>query len=64
VDLLREGSGDKVGTLTPEELASFDIIVTKNDAKPDPILNTPPRDIFGLLERYSSQFSGVVGLLP
>lgn len=53
VDLLHEESGKKVGTLTPKELTAFDLIVTRDDEEPDPILNKPPPEIFELFERYS-----------
>ena len=52
VDLLDEATGAKVGSLTPERLTAFDIIVTRDDDVPEPYLSTPPAAIFELLAQF------------
>lgn len=54
VDLIHEESGKTVGTLTPEELTAFDIIVTRDDDVQEPFLNTPPAETFELFRRFTS----------
>lgn len=53
VDLLDEASGKKVGTLTPRRLMAFDILHTRDDSGPTPLLNVAPPEIFELLRRHS-----------
>jgi hypothetical protein len=53
VALIHEESGARVGTLKPGELTAFDIVVTKDDEIFADILNSPPPDIFDLLDEYS-----------
>jgi hypothetical protein len=53
VALLHQESGKRVGTLTPEELTAFDILATRDDEVNDPVLNTPPKEVFELLREYS-----------
>jgi hypothetical protein len=55
VDLVMEKTGEKVGTLTPGELTAFDIVVTKDDEIFADHLNTPPDDIFGILDEHASR---------
>lgn len=50
VKLVLESTGERIGTLTPGELTAFDIVVTKDDEIYADILNTPPADIFRILE--------------
>jgi hypothetical protein len=53
VALIHEESGRQVGTLTPGELTAFDIVVTKDDEIFADHLNTPPSDIFEVLDRHA-----------
>jgi len=53
VKLILETTGEAVGTLTPGELTAFDIVVTKDDEIFADILNTPPKDIFNILEAHA-----------
>jgi hypothetical protein len=53
VDLLEEGSGRKVGTLTPLELTAFDIRHTIDDSRRTPLLEAAPPAIFDLFRQYS-----------
>jgi hypothetical protein len=39
--------------LTPGELTAFDIVVTKDDEIFADILNTPPKDIFTIMEAHA-----------
>lgn len=52
VDLIHEETGKKVGTLKPGELTAFDIVTTKDDEIYADFLNTPPDDIFEILEAH------------
>ena len=53
VKLVLESTGQRVGTLTPGELTAFDIVVTKDDEIFADILNTPPPDIFKILDEHA-----------
>jgi len=53
VDLVLEKTEERVGTLTPGELTAFDIVVTKDDDIFADHLNTPPDDIFGILDEHA-----------
>lgn len=53
VKLVLESTGEKIGTLTPGELTAFDIVVTKDDEIFADILNTPPPDIFRILDEHA-----------
>ncbi|MBV9773604.1 MAG: hypothetical protein JO040_06615, partial [Gemmatimonadetes bacterium] len=50
VKLVLERTGEVVGKLVPGELTAFDIVVSKDDEIFADILNTPPEDIFEVLE--------------
>jgi hypothetical protein len=50
VKLVLERTGEVVGRLVPGELTAFDIVVSKDDEIFADILNTPPADIFEVLE--------------
>ncbi|HEV7990882.1 MAG TPA: hypothetical protein VGP25_03610 [Gemmatimonadaceae bacterium] len=52
VKLVLERTGETVGSLVPGELTAFDIVVSKDDEIFADILNTPPDDIFELMEKY------------
>jgi hypothetical protein len=52
VKLVHEESGRRVGTLIPGELTAFDIVVTKDDEIFADMLNTPPPDLFPILDSY------------
>lgn len=52
VALVLEETGERVGTLTPGELTAFDIVVTKDDEIYADVLNTPPADIFEVLDEW------------
>jgi hypothetical protein len=54
VKLVLESNGQRVGTLTPGELTAFDIVVTKDDEIYADVLNTPPQDLFKVLDEYSA----------
>jgi hypothetical protein len=58
VALIHEESGARVGTLTPGELTAFDIVVTKDDEIFADVLNTPPADIFEILEEQRALANG------
>jgi len=58
VALIHEESGERVGTLTPGELTAFDIVVTKDDEIFADILNTPPPEIFDILEEQRQRTNG------
>lgn len=58
VALIHEESGNRVGTLTPGELTAFDIVVTKDDEIYADMLNTPPADIFEILEEQRALANG------
>ena len=53
VDLVLQESGEKVGTLSPGEFTAFDIVVTKDDEIFADHLNTPPDDIFEILDEHA-----------
>jgi hypothetical protein len=55
VKLVLESTGKRIGTLVPGELTAFDIVVTKDDEIYADILNTPPDDIFKILENSKFQ---------
>ena len=55
VALVHEETGARVGTLTPGELTAFDIVVTKDDEIFADVLNTPPADIFEVMEEWQSR---------
>lgn len=57
VKLLLESTGEVVGSLTPGELTAFDIVVSKDDEIFADILNTPPKDLFSILDAYSSKMA-------
>jgi hypothetical protein len=52
VKLVMEETGQRIGTLTPGELTAFDIVVTKDDEIFADLLNTPPKDIFELMDQH------------
>jgi hypothetical protein len=52
VKLVLERTGETVGRLVPGELTAFDIVVSKDDEIFADILNTPPDDIFELMEQH------------
>jgi len=52
VALVLETTGERIGTLVPGELTAFDIVVTKDDEIFADILNTPPSDIFSILDEW------------
>ncbi|HEU5110092.1 MAG TPA: hypothetical protein VFT95_16240, partial [Micromonosporaceae bacterium] len=52
VALIHEESGNRVGTLVPGELTAFDIVVTKDDEIYADVLNTPPADIFEVMDEW------------
>ena len=54
VALIHEESGHRVGTLTPGELTAFDIVVTKDDEVFADILNDAPKDLFSMIEQFTS----------
>ncbi|MFC6887069.1 MULTISPECIES: hypothetical protein [Actinomadura] len=58
VALIHEETGNRVGTLTPGELTAFDIVVTKDDEIYADVLNTPPSDIFEILEEWNQRTRG------
>ncbi|MEV6812641.1 hypothetical protein [Micromonospora sp. NPDC051296] len=58
VALIHEETGMRVGTLTPGELTAFDIVVTKDDEIYADVLNTPPADIFEILDEYRARMNG------
>jgi hypothetical protein len=53
VALILESTGQRIGTLTPGELTAFDIVTTKDDEIFADILNTPPADIFAILNEHA-----------
>ena len=50
VKLVLERTGEEVGHLIPGELTAFDIVVSKDDEIYADNLNTPPKDIFDIME--------------
>lgn len=64
VALIHEETGNRVGTLTPGELTAFDIVVTKDDEIYADVLNTPPSDIFEILEEWSQRTNGGEDVAP
>lgn len=52
VKLILERTGEVVGSLIPGELTAFDIVVSKDDEIFADILNTPPDDLFELIDKY------------
>lgn len=52
VALIHEQTGQRLGTLTPGELTAFDIVTTKDDEIYADILNTPPDDLFEILDSH------------
>jgi hypothetical protein len=58
VALVLEETGARVGTLTPGELTAFDIVVTKDDEIYADVLNTPPSDIFEVMEEWRARTEG------
>jgi len=58
VALIHEESGARVGTLVPGELTAFDIVVTKDDEIFADVLNTPPADIFEVMDEWRSRTDG------
>lgn len=58
VALIHEETGARVGTLTPGELTAFDIVVTKDDDIYADVLNTPPTDIFEVLDEWRARSNG------
>lgn len=58
VALIHEETGTRVGTLTPGELTAFDIVVTKDDEIYADVLNTPPADIFEILDEWKARTNG------
>jgi hypothetical protein len=50
VALIHEATGNRVGTLEPKRLTAFDIVTTRDDEVFDPILNTVPGDLMGVLK--------------
>jgi len=58
VALIHEETGERVGTLTPGELTAFDIVVTKDDEIFADVLNTPPSDIFEVMEEWRARMNG------
>ncbi|HEU4322725.1 MAG TPA: hypothetical protein VFS21_06210 [Roseiflexaceae bacterium] len=52
VALIHEQTGQRLGTLTPGELTAFDIVTTKDDEIYADILNTPPKDLFEILDAH------------
>ena len=62
VALIHEESGQRVGTLVPGELTAFDIVVTKDDEIYADVLNTPPADIFEIMDEYRAQ--AAAGAIP
>jgi len=52
VALIHEQTGQRLGTLTPGELTAFDIVTTKDDEIYADILNTPPADLFEILDAH------------
>jgi hypothetical protein len=61
VALIHEETGSRVGTLVPGELTAFDIVVTKDDEIFADVLNTPPGDIFEILEEQRARADSIVG---
>jgi len=61
VALIHEATGRRVGTLIPGELTAFDIVVTKDDEVFADILNTPPKDLFEILNDYASRSEELAG---
>jgi len=57
VALVHEETGQRVGTLTPGELTAFDIVVTKDDEIYADVLNTPPADIFEVMDEWRARTS-------
>jgi hypothetical protein len=55
VALVHEETGQRVGTLTPGELTAFDIVVTKDDEIYADVLNTPPADIFEVMDEWRAR---------
>lgn len=64
VALVHEQSGARVGTLVPGELTAFDIVVTKDDEIFADVLNTPPSDIFDVLEEQRARAEAGNGRVP
>jgi hypothetical protein len=60
VALIHEQTGSRVGTLIPGELTAFDIVVTKDDEIFADVLNTPPGDIFEILDEQRARADSVV----
>lgn len=58
VALVHEETGHRVGTLEPRELTAFDIVVTKDDEIYADVLNTPPVEIFEILEEWRARTEG------
>jgi hypothetical protein len=58
VALIHEETGARIGTLTPGELTAFDIVVTKDDEIYADVLNTPPADIFEVMEEWRRHTEG------
>ncbi|HKT03825.1 MAG TPA: hypothetical protein VJT31_30210 [Rugosimonospora sp.] len=58
VDLIHEETGERVGQLTPGELTAFDIVVTKDDEIYADVLNTPPSDLFEIMEEWRTRTNG------
>lgn len=58
VALIHEGTGERVGTLKPGELTAFDIVTTKDDEIYADFLNTPPDDIFEILDEHATRMPG------
>jgi len=52
VALIHEQTGQRLGTLTPGELTAFDIVTTKDDDIYADVLNTPPSDLFEILDAH------------
>jgi len=55
VALIHEQTGRRVGTLIPGELTAFDIVVTKDDEIFADMLNTPPADLFPIIDAYTAR---------
>ena len=59
VALIHQDTGQRVGTLTPQELTAFDIVVTKDDEIFADMLNYAPPEVLQLLEEQMTLHEGV-----
>jgi hypothetical protein len=58
VALIHEETDQRIGTLEPRELTAFDIVVTKDDEIYADVLNTPPAEIFEILDEWRARSNG------